>query len=91
MNAHKLAWSVHANQIGPQEQEQLNKIKEPTFTDYVIDEITEEILVHAAYAGLAYAATSHYPKIRYVGAIALRLLPVLAVAGIAYSVYKLFD
>lgn len=92
LNAYKLAWSVHANQIGPQEQDQLNKVKvSGTFTDHVIDEITQEILVHAAYAGMAYMATSHYPKIRMVGGIALRLLPVLAIAGIAYSIYKLLD
>ena len=93
MNPHKAAWMVHANMIRPQNGPIVKRKqkKSSSFSDEVVEESTDWAVEHAAYLALTYMATSHYKKLRIVGSIGLRLIPIIAVAGIAYSVYKLFD
>ena len=94
LNQYKAAWMVHANMIRPLNGpivKRSNKAKSSSFSDEVVEQSTDWAVEHAAYLALTYLATSHYGKLRIVGSIGLRLIPIIAVAGIAYSVYKLFD
>lgn len=88
INPYKQAWALHANQIRPQRGPiHKHKSSESSF-DPVIDHSTDWAVEHAAYIALTYMATSHYGKLRIVGSIGLRLLPVIAVIAVGYSIYK---
>jgi len=93
LNPYKQAWALHANQIRPQHRELYSKPKSssPTITDRVVSEIQEDIAARLAFVGLSYMATSHYGKLRIVGSVGLRLLPVIGIAAVAYSIYKYLD
>jgi len=97
MNQYKMAWLSHVDSdYSPiDNQDQREKDSSPSFTDRVkedIKQIPENWLVEAAaYTALTYMATSHYGKLRIVGSVGLRLLPVIGVAAIAYSIYTFMD
>jgi len=94
MNHYKMAWQSHVDSDYSPLDNQDQREKD-TFTDRVkedIKQIPENWLVEAAaYTALTYMATSHYGKLRIVGSVGLRLLPVIGVAAIAYSVYTFMD
>jgi hypothetical protein len=97
MNPYKAAWMLHANQIRPQKgpivksKQKKSSSYSDEFFDEVVEQSTDWVVEHAVYIALTYMATAHNGKLRTVGSIGLRLIPYIAVAGIAYSVYKLFD
>jgi hypothetical protein len=93
MNHYKQAWLSHAmsDYSAPDRQDRREKDSTPSFTDEVVDIATDHVLQTAMYAGLTYMATSHYGKLRIVGSVGLRLLPVVGVAAVAYGLYKLLD
>jgi hypothetical protein len=93
MNQYKMAWQTHADTIyspvtnvDDREQDSTN-----SFTDRVVSEVTQDIGARLAFVGLTYMATSHYGKLRIVGSVGLRLLPVIGVAALAYSIYDHFS
>lgn len=93
VNHYKEAWFSHAmsdySQIDRQDKRESESTN--TLTDRVVLEVKEDIGARLAFFGLTYMATSHYGKLRIVGSVGLRLLPIIGVAAIAYSVYELFD
>jgi hypothetical protein len=95
MNQYKMAWQSHADSMySPitklDDREQESSLTQKIMED--VEQIPENWVVEAAaYTALTYMATSHYGKLRIVGSVGLRLLPVIGVAAIAYSVYKLLD
>ncbi len=91
MNQYKQTWMIACDILPHVRQSSPEPKQENTVGSWISQESTDWIVEHAAYAALTYMATSHYGKLRIVGSIGLRLIPVIAVAGIAYSVYKLFD
>jgi len=92
MNHWKQAWNDHAqgdySPITKQDRREENSF---SFIDQVVDELSDEIIEGAIVLGLAYMATSHYGKLRIVGSVGLRLVPVVGVALVAYGIYKFLD
>jgi hypothetical protein len=93
MNHYKQAWLSHAMSDYSPIDNQDRRESEATnsLTDRIVSEVASDIGARLAFVGLTYMATSHYGKLRIVGSVGLRLLPVIGVAAIAYSVYKLLD
>lgn len=92
MNQYKMAWQSHVDSdYSPVDNQDRREKESDSMSQTVTDHITDELIVSAAYVGLAYMATSHYGKLRIVGSVGLRLLPVIGIAAIGYSIYKLFD
>ena len=88
-----MAWHSHAdsNYSPITKRDDRETETENSFTDRIVSEVKQDIGARLAFVGLTYMATSHYGKLRIVGSVGLRLLPVIGVAAIAYSVYKLLD
>ena len=93
MNQYKMAWQSHAdsNYSSITKRDDREIENENSFTDKVVSEIKQDVAARVALVGLTYMATSHYGKLRIVGSVGLRLLPVIGIAAIAYSVYTLLD
>lgn len=88
-----MAWQSHANsEYSPITKRDDREIEnENSFTDKIVSDIKTDVATRLALVGLTYMATSHYGKLRIVGSVGLRLLPVIGIAMIAYSVYTLLD
>ena len=88
-----MAWQSHAdsNYSSITKRDDREIENENSFTDKVVSEIKQDVAARVALVGLTYMATSHYGKLRIVGSVGLRLLPVIGIAAIAYSVYTLLD
>lgn len=87
-----MAWQSHADTMySPITNRDDREQDTESMTQTVSEHITDELIVSAAYVGLTYMATSHYGKLRIVGSVGLRLLPVIGIAAIGYSIYKLLD
>jgi len=90
-----MAWQSHADSnyspiTNLDDREQESSLTQKIMED--VKQIPENWVVEAAaYTALTYMATSHYGKLRIVGSVGLRLLPVIGIAAIAYSVYKILD
>jgi len=95
MNQYKMAWQSHADSNYSPITKRDDREQESSLTQKIMEDVKQIpenwVVEAAAYTALTYMATSHYGKLRMVGSVGLRLLPVIGVAAIAYSVYKLLD
>ena len=93
MNQYKQAW-MEAVDILPHVRFSDNKPEQDnssTMVSFVKGEIQDHMIDAAILTGLTYMATSHYGKLRIVGSVGLRLLPVVGAAVLIYSVYDYFS
>ena len=88
-----MAWQSHADSMYSPVTQRDDREEDSTnsFTDRVVSEIKQDIGARLAFVGLTYMATSHYGKLRIVGSIGLRLLPIIGIAAIAYTLYDYLD
>jgi len=84
-----MAWQSHADSIYSPitNRDDRETENENPFTDKVVLEIKQDVAARVALVGLTYMATSHYGKLRIVGSVGLRLLPIIGVAALAYTLY----
>jgi hypothetical protein len=93
MNHYKEAWLSHAmSDYSPiDNQDKRESESTNSLTDRIVSEVKQDIGARLAFVGLTYMATSHYGKLRIVGSVGLRLLPVIGAAALAYSIYDHFS
>ena len=95
MNQYKMAWHSHADSNYSSITNRDDREEESSLTQKIMEDVKQIpeswVVEAAAYTALTYMATSHYGKLRIVGSVGLRLLPVIGIAAIAYSVYKILD
>lgn len=101
MNQYKLAWMQECNadiqplQSSVQPHQSEGWVK--SVTDHVVEEVVDRAIVWGVVTGLSYMATTQIqnPLIRgpisIIGKAGLRLIPVIGVAYMAYSIYDWFD